>query len=118
MAMVPEIDWQDVLNFMQKGACVVNILSRQAYDNLHIKGSVWIPFDRLESDGWMELSGKVVITYCASMDCGASVTAAQILRDHGIEAYAYRGGIREWSDLGLAVEGKLTPANYEKAGKC
>lgn len=116
---VREVSKNDLLQLLNDSSVkVINVLSQQAYDNLHIAGSIWIPFDRLEEGGWKELSGFRVITYCSSIDCGASETAAAILIEHGIEAMAYRGGMKEWVDSGLPVEGKLSPENYGKAGKC
>ncbi len=119
MEGVREVSKEQVLMLLkERNVRVINILSRSAYDNLHISGSIWMPFDRLEEGGWQELTGFRVVTYCSSRDCGASETAAAILIEHGIEAMAYRGGMKEWVESGLPVEGKLAPEDYGKAGKC
>ena len=61
---------------------------------------------------------RPVVTYCSSSSCGASLTAAAILREHGIDASAYEGGIKEWAEAGLPVEGKLQYSEFYRAGKC
>lgn len=92
----------------QKGFTLVDILGKASYEDLHIKGAISVPFDELERNGWEILAGRKVITYCHGPSCEASAIAARILRDHGIEAYAYRGGLEEWTDSGLPLEGKYS----------
>lgn len=98
---------QEVLNHIKNGtAVVVNVLARSAYDESHIKGSVSIPFDLLEEGELDALNGKKdVITYCKSYTCGASKRAALLLNGMGYNAMAYEGGIEEWEQSGLPVEG-------------
>jgi rhodanese-related sulfurtransferase len=117
---VPKIGMVDLLRLMEEhSVTVVNVLGREAYENLRIAGSVWIPFDILEERGWEMLDKeRPVVTYCASSSCGASLTAAAILREHGIDASAYEGGIKEWAEAGLPVEGKLQYSDFYRAGKC
>lgn len=87
-------------------AVVINILSRKEYDEIHIKGSISIPYDLLEN-GELDAIGnqRNVITYCKSYDCGASMGAARILKEKGYNAMVYGGGIREWEQSGMPVEG-------------
>lgn len=117
---VPKIDMIDLLRLMgEHSVTVVNVLGREAYENLRIAGSLWIPFDILEEKGWEMVDREIpVVTYCASSSCGASLTAAAILREHGINAMAYEGGIKEWAEAGLPVEGKLQSSEFHRAGKC
>lgn len=98
---------EEVLEHIRNGtAVVINVLARRAFDDLHIKGSISIPFDILE-DGELDAIGsnKNVITYCKSYTCGASMRAARLLREKGLNAMAYEGGIDEWEQSGLPVEG-------------
>lgn len=98
---------EEVLNHLENGsAVVVDVLGRPDYDKVHIKGSVSIPLDLLEQ-GELEAIGdsKNVITYCKSYTCGASKNAAVILKGMGYNAMAYEGGIEEWENSGLPVEG-------------
>lgn len=102
---------EEVLDHLKDGsAVVVNVLGKPDFDRVHIKGSVSIPLDLLEQ-GELEAIGeqKNVITYCKSLTCGASKNAARILKDMGYNAMAYEGGIQEWKDSGLPVEGTDFP---------
>ncbi|MCL4421514.1 MAG: rhodanese-like domain-containing protein [Candidatus Thermoplasmatota archaeon] len=92
----------------QRGFTLVDILGKASYEDSHIKGAISVPFDELEDHGWEILGGRKVITYCHGPSCEASEIAARILRDHGIEAYAYRGGLEEWTDSDLPLEGKYS----------
>lgn len=98
---------EEVQKHLSNGtAAVVNVLAARAYDELHIKGSLSIPFDILENGELEALGGqKNVITYCKSYTCGASRRAARILKEKGYNAMAYEGGIDEWEQSGLPVEG-------------
>ncbi len=101
---------EEVLKHLESGtAVVVDVLSKHSYDEIHIKGSVSIPFDLVE-DGKLDAlnGGKEVITYCKNYTCLASKRAARILNDMGINASAYEGGIEEWEKTGLPVEGSKT----------
>ncbi len=92
-----------------KNYTLVDVLGKASYEKAHIRGSISVPFDELEEHGWVQLAGKKVITYCHGRTCQASERAAQILRDHGVEAYFYSGGLEEWIDEGLPLEGDLVP---------
>ena len=98
---------EDVLRHLEKGtAVVVNVLAKHSYDEIHIKGSVSIPFDLVEDGKLDAIEGnKEVITYCKNYTCLASKRAARILQGKGFNAYAYEGGIEEWQKSGLPVEG-------------
>lgn len=87
-------------------AAVVNVLGKRDYDKIHIKGSVSIPFDILEAGELGALKGqRTVITYCKGYNCGASLVAARLLNEMGLTAMAYEGGMEEWQESGLPVEG-------------
>lgn len=98
---------EEVLRHIEnRTAVVVNVLGKTDYDKVHIKGSVSIPFDLLEQGELDALEGnQTVITYCKSYTCGASKSAARILKDMGLNAMAYEGGIEEWVQSGLPVDG-------------
>lgn len=106
---VPVIGKEELKLRMDRGSVtVVDVLSRKSFDDLHIKGSIWIPFDQIEMNGWEILDRKkAVVTYCANYNCSASKRAAAIIALHGYEVFAYEGGIQEWADSGLPVEGRL-----------
>ncbi len=85
---------------------VVNVLSKEAYEDSHIKGSISIPLEDLQKDGWEKLDkSKQIVTYCASTTCKGSKKAAEFLKGKEFNVVAYEGGIKEWSESGYPVEG-------------
>ncbi len=111
--LIDTVSKEDVLKFLEKGtAVIVNVLARHSYDEIHIKGSISIPFDLVE-DGRLDALGDQinVVTYCKNYTCLASKRAASILKHKGYNASAYEGGIEEWEKAGLPVEGSRAPKN-------
>jgi rhodanese-related sulfurtransferase len=99
---------------------VVNVLARQAYEKIRIKGSISIPRNELEAGRWKELDPKRdVVVHCSSYECGASRLAAEFLDVRGFDVRAYEGGLKEWAESGLPMEGSITAAQYlaERYGK-
>jgi rhodanese-related sulfurtransferase len=92
---------------------VVNVLAPPAYDIIHIKGSIPIPLSELKNGRWRELDkGKEIVVHCSSYSCDASREAADFLESKGFNVRAYEGGIREWAEAGLPMEGSIPPQQY------
>ncbi len=92
---------------------VVNVLKGQAYEKIHIKGSLSIPRMELENGRWQELDrGKQVVVHCSSYSCGASKLAAEFLESKGFDARAYEGGMKEWAEGGMPTEGMISAKQY------
>lgn len=95
------------------GTVVVNVLAREGYEKLHIKGSISIPRNELERGGWENLDRtKEVVVHCSSYACGASRMAAEFLEAKGFNVRAYEGGIKEWAEAELPTEGRLSSAEF------
>lgn len=88
------------------GLLVINILDKPFYEDAHIKGSIHVPFMDL-ADFAQNLDRKTeVVVYCSNYACSASGAAAKQLRDMGFShVWAYEGGMAEWYQLQLPVEG-------------
>ena len=102
------------------GLVVVNVLAPQAYEKIRIKGSISIPRNELETGRWQELDRhKEIVTHCSSYECGASMMAAEFLEKKGYSVAAYEGGIKEWAEAGLPMEGTISAQQYlaERYGK-
>jgi len=102
------------------GVVVVNVLDPEAYDKIHIEGSISIPRSQLEAGRWKELDkSKEIITHCSSYQCDASRDTAQFLKKQGLNVKAYEGGMKEWAEARLPTEGRISPQQYlaEKYGK-
>lgn len=108
------ISRQELVEEMQRGdVIVVNVLARDAYEKLHIKGSISIPRGELERGGWEGLDrSKEIIVHCSSYSCGASRMAAEFLEAKGFDSRAYEGGIKEWAEANLPTEGRLTNEEF------
>lgn len=105
-----------VMEEMKKGAVVINVLDKPAFDELHIKGSINIPRGKKQSDEFvaevdrMVGRDKLIITHCTGITCVLGPQAAALLKSWGFKAEDYPGGIEEWSEAGMPVEGKkVTP---------
>lgn len=85
---------------------VVNVLNSEAYDDCRIMSSINAPLNLLESiaSGWDK--NQDIVLYCTSYSCLASKSAYSILKSMGFKQVAvYEGGIKEWRELGLPVDG-------------
>lgn len=97
------------------GLLVVNVLSEQLYDDCHIKGSVNVPFQELDSLIKNLDRDAHVVFYCSNYMCTSSGYAGKRLKDLGFEhVWVYEGGTAEWYQMGLPVEGPCTQSYLRK----
>lgn len=88
---------------------VVNVLSKQMYNDAHIKDSIHVDLDDLDAyaDKWDK--NTPVVFYCSNYQCSASGHASKVFKKAGFKnVYAYEGGVAEWSQLGYPMEGPQT----------
>ncbi|MGH2675381.1 MAG: rhodanese-like domain-containing protein [Actinomycetota bacterium] len=85
---------------------LVMALNRWAFDAKHIPGS--IHFDD-PGDLYSALrQGDEVVVYCSNVDCLSSVALYRALVDRGYgNVRRYAGGLIDWEDAGLPLEGTL-----------
>jgi phage shock protein E len=90
--MGPKVDYAELV---KQGALVVDVRSKGEYAGGHIKGSINIPVDQINTNtGRLADKNKVIITCCASgMRSGA---AKNILKSKGY-TQVYNGG--SWMSL-------------------
>lgn len=90
----------------KKEFVVINVLDKSLYDDCHIKGSVHVPFNEIEKHAASLDKNAEIIIYCSNYMCASSNYAAKKLRDLGFtKVSVYEGGIAEWYQKGLPVEG-------------
>lgn len=96
---------RDELKAMNEGGqedfILVNVLSRDDFNQRHIRTSVNIPVGREDFAEQVEAvaGGKQreTVVYCASFDCDASEKAAKKLEAAGFEhVFDYEGGTQDW----------------------
>lgn len=107
------INKEDLKQAMDAGKVeVINVLSKDFYDKIHITGSKNIPLERLEVEYRDLDKDKTYVVYCAHYQCDASRNAAKLLEEKGFSVKAYEGGIKEWAESGLPVEGSMSREEY------
>jgi rhodanese-related sulfurtransferase len=86
---------------------LVDVRSPEDYAKEHIAGAISIPLDSLDKTARSLLkSDEDIIVYCDSFVCSASTSASNMLTRLGYRNVRdYKGGIREWKQAGLAIEG-------------
>jgi rhodanese-related sulfurtransferase len=99
---------------------LINVLSPEAYEDCHIKGSINVPLDTLAEYSEKLPKNAEIIVQCASYVCPMSRRAWRLLKDKGFtNVKAYEGGTAEWYALGLPTEGPAHGAylkeHYEKS---
>jgi rhodanese-related sulfurtransferase len=103
-----------------EGFKLVDVLSKESYGNEHIKGALSVPLDDIEEKaaGLLNREDKIVV-YCASFDCQASTKAAEKLLSMGFKnTVDYKGGLMDYKEAGLPLEGKLHEASTSVASSC
>lgn len=98
----------------QPNVVVLNVLPDTDYAKLHIAGSENLPLGLSTGDFTQAVEkhygkDKFFITYCAGLNCGVAPHAAKALTEKGFQADCYEGGMKDWSDAGLAVKGTDAP---------
>jgi len=94
----------------KRGLVVVNVLDRELYEDCHIKDSICVPFEQVESYAVENIDKDAeVVLYCSNCYCSASGQACKQLKKLGFNnVCAYEGGTAEWYQNRLPVEGPGT----------
>lgn len=104
---VRTIDREELVEMMRGGEKfrLVMALNQWAFDAKHIPGSEHFntPEEALASlDKYED-----IVVYCTSADCHSSLALYEALVEHGYERVRrYAGGLTNWEDAGLPLEGK------------
>ncbi len=87
---------------------LVEVLSEEEFNRLHIAGAVHIPFNRMSTEARKRFhKDDEIILYCMDPECSASSIAAEKLEGIGFTNIAvYGGGKQDWVAWGLPVEGE------------
>lgn len=95
-----------------KDFAFINVLPPEDYAEKHIPGSQNVPHnDPKFVDKVAQVArdrDRPVVVYCASTQCQASPDAARALEEAGFtRVYDYEGGMKDWEDAGLPVDGAV-----------
>lgn len=100
----------------KSGLVLVNVLDKEFYDDCRIKGSVHIPFEMIENAADTIDKDADVVIYCSNYQCTSSEYAARKLQEQGFKHVSvYEGGMAEWYQEGLPVEGPQKQAYLKKS---
>jgi rhodanese-related sulfurtransferase len=108
------VNKEEVLEKIKFGnAVVINVLSKENFNKLHIEGSQNHPLKddaKVFSKEVEEKYGKdkLFIVYGDHFGHLESFEATEALTAHGLEAFNYAGGVQEWFKAGYPVEGTET----------
>lgn len=87
---------------------VLNVLDPEQYNECHIPGSINVPHEKVAEYVQNIDKNAEVVVYCANYQCSGSWQVAKQLTELGFEnVHAYEGGIAEWYQQGLPVEGAV-----------
>jgi rhodanese-related sulfurtransferase len=104
--LVPEIDRAALRDRLDRGDDFKLVMAAHdwAFRAKHIPGSSHFKNDQ-ETFASLGKDEDIVV-YCSNLDCNASLGLVKKLLDHGYRKIAhYRGGLIDWEDGGLPVEG-------------
>jgi rhodanese-related sulfurtransferase len=85
---------------------LINVLSRETFEQGHIPGSINIPVDEIEDEAPERFTkSQNLVVYCASEDCQASEKAADKLEEIGFENVKdFVRGLEGWKSSGHELE--------------
>lgn len=87
-----------------KAPILIDVLGADSYKQSHLKGAINIPYTKVDAVAPTVLPDKKaeIVVYCGSYLCGASLKAAKALKKLGYtNVHDYKGGLKEWTTLGL-----------------
>jgi rhodanese-related sulfurtransferase len=91
---------QEQRQVMTSPVLVVNVLDKNFYDDAHIKGSINVPYEKV--DDFLAKTNKdtTLVFYCSNYMCTASHEAVKQARKLGFkDARVYSGGMAEWYQM-------------------
>jgi rhodanese-related sulfurtransferase len=102
------IELEEVQQLIGEGAQLLDVMSREAYDESHLPGAIHISLKELDEQTAARLDrDRPVITYCSDYQCDMSPRAAWRLEELGFtKVYDYVPSKIDWFANGLPREGK------------
>lgn len=99
---------------------LVDVLDREHFAKEHIKGAISMPVSEIEKKAAKLLKkDETIVVYCASFTCEASTFAAEKLISMGYkDVLDYKGGLKDYKEAGLPLEGSLHEAASKVANTC
>lgn len=107
--MIRNLSRRELEDLIQGGRAfkLVDVLSKEHYEEEHIKGAISLPLEEIEQRAKDVLRDKneMIVVYCASFDCPASTKAASKLMSLGYtNVFDYKGGLKDYKETDLPLE--------------
>lgn len=99
---------------------LVDVLDRSHFAKEHIQGAISLPVNEIEKKASKILKKEdSIVVYCASFDCQASTMAAEKLLSMGYKnVLDYKGGLKDYKEANLPLEGSLHKASPQETSTC
>jgi rhodanese-related sulfurtransferase len=117
LAVVGYYYWNQppALTVKKPSLVVINVLDKKEYEDCHIAGSIQVDFDQVDEFAQKLDKATTIVVYCSNYMCTTSDYVAKKLRDKGFEkVFVYAGGMAEWHQKGLPVQGACKGAYLAK----
>ena len=115
--MVTKLNRNELMEMIKSGEKfkLVDVLPKESYEKEHLKGAISLPLAEIEKEAAQVFKkDDLIVTYCASFECQASTNAADKIFSLGYQnVFDYKGGLKDYKEAGLPMEGSL----YRKTGK-
>jgi rhodanese-related sulfurtransferase len=99
-----------------KGFVVLDVRSRQHYDERHVAGAASLPYRSIDEASTADLPRDgVVVVYCWGPGCNAATKAAVRFARLGFRVKEMIGGLEYWVREGHPVEGTAADAPFVPA---
>ena len=101
------------------GLVILNVLDKELYDDCHIAGSIHVPFDEIESFALDHIDRNAnIVIYCSNYQCTTSEYSAKKIKQLGYDnVTVYEGGMAEWFQEGMPVEGACKSSYLGKSSR-
>jgi rhodanese-related sulfurtransferase len=120
--MLKKITREELTNMVSSGQRfkLVDVLDKGHYEKEHIPGAISLPLNEIEKKAAKVLKkDDTIVVYCASFDCQASSDAAEKLISMGYQnVLDYKGGLKDYKEANLPLEGSLHKAASGVASSC
>lgn len=99
---------------------IVNVLDKAQFDDCHIKGSINVPYEDIESyaEKHFDKENTQIVVHCSNYKCTASGASAKQLMDLGFKhVWAYEAGTAEAKKEGIPMQGPCKEAYLQDFAK-
>lgn len=110
-SLLPEpVTLEQVRELLAAGALAVDARDAEAYAETHLPGAVSLPLIDFEGQSSVFFEqvprSTTLVVYCSGYGCPDSFDLSVLLLEAGYrDVRLFEGGLPEWSDAGLALEG-------------